>query len=397
MAAALPFLIGTVGLAVDTVSWVFSKRQLQQVADSAAMAGVYALVQGTNADYAVEQEIGRSKVDDPRLSTALNYSPDGYDGDPMAIEVELSRNAPLSFTSLFVKNAFAITASATATVVESGDFCALALDAGSNTGILLKRDSTVELECGMAANSSGAQAIMGEYGSQLAAAKAIAFGGIQGNVGGSAVRAYSLRQKDPYKDLSAPEIPNTGCPNTTVNANASRIGGAALKPGCYGNLVLNGRVELQPGEYVLNGGNMIVGPNADVSCNGCTIILTSESASAAPGSVGKLRIDKRAKVRMSARREGPYSGILVYQDRRAAPDVPGEENILSGGSMSKLEGLIYFPAQSLTVDASAAPDMRCARLIGRRMVVQGRLVIARDCSIGGKSISFAAAQVRLVE
>ena len=40
-AASLPLLIGSAGLATDTIQWALWKRQLQRAADSAAIAGVY--------------------------------------------------------------------------------------------------------------------------------------------------------------------------------------------------------------------------------------------------------------------------------------------------------------------------------------------------------------------
>ena len=42
--AALPLVLGSAGLASDTIEWALWKRQLQRAADSAATAGVYAIV-----------------------------------------------------------------------------------------------------------------------------------------------------------------------------------------------------------------------------------------------------------------------------------------------------------------------------------------------------------------
>ncbi|HEX3677283.1 MAG TPA: pilus assembly protein TadG-related protein, partial [Sphingomicrobium sp.] len=44
--AALPLIVGSAGLASDTIQWALWKRQLQRVADSAAEAGAYAKVAG---------------------------------------------------------------------------------------------------------------------------------------------------------------------------------------------------------------------------------------------------------------------------------------------------------------------------------------------------------------
>src|SRR5512146_2701089 len=45
--AALPLVLGSAGLASDTIEWTLWKRQLQRAADSAALAGVYDRVQAT--------------------------------------------------------------------------------------------------------------------------------------------------------------------------------------------------------------------------------------------------------------------------------------------------------------------------------------------------------------
>src|SRR5687768_10443723 len=39
--ASLPMVVGSAGLASDTIQWALWKRQLQRAADSAALAGVY--------------------------------------------------------------------------------------------------------------------------------------------------------------------------------------------------------------------------------------------------------------------------------------------------------------------------------------------------------------------
>ena len=44
--AALPLIIGSAGLASDTIQWALWKRQLQRAADCAALAGVYGKVAG---------------------------------------------------------------------------------------------------------------------------------------------------------------------------------------------------------------------------------------------------------------------------------------------------------------------------------------------------------------
>ena len=395
-AIALPMLFGAIGLAVDTAHWVLLKRQLQQVADSAAMSGSYTAVQGGDIDYAVDEDVTRNRGSIASLNTRAALSPEGRDGDPYAVAVTVSAPAGLSFASLFLSKPLIVSASATATVIETPDFCGFALESSSEAGIVIDPDSIIESECGLATNSSAANAIAGDPSSKIAASKLFAYGGIvgTGNAGATRARAYSLKQKDPGADLEPPEIPAGGCPNITVNDDGGTA--AALSPGCFGNLVINGRATLRPGNYVLNRGNILFGPKADVTCDGCSFFLTSQDAEKVPTSIGRARIDPGATVHLAAPAEGPYAGLLMYQDRRAAPEPDGEENILSGNADSKLEGIVYFPSQSLRLDASASPDMRCARLIGRKLILKGHVVIAKGCSADGGKIALAGAEVRLV-
>ncbi len=56
-AAALPLVLGSAGLASDTIEWALWKRQLQRAADSAAIAGVYAHVQSASVTDAVNRDL----------------------------------------------------------------------------------------------------------------------------------------------------------------------------------------------------------------------------------------------------------------------------------------------------------------------------------------------------
>ena len=48
-AFGLPLVIGGTGLGIDTIQWTLTQRKLQRMADSAALAGAYALAQGDGA------------------------------------------------------------------------------------------------------------------------------------------------------------------------------------------------------------------------------------------------------------------------------------------------------------------------------------------------------------
>ena len=117
MAFALPLLIGCAGLAVDTIQWVFAKRQLQSTADAAALAGVYGLIQNGDMEGAVDRSIAVNKDLDPSRATTAEQSPDGHREDPFAVRVRIATPAKLTFSSVFLKRRPVISVEATATVV----------------------------------------------------------------------------------------------------------------------------------------------------------------------------------------------------------------------------------------------------------------------------------------
>ncbi len=394
-AMALPMVIGAVGLAVDTAHWIVLKRQLQAVADSAAMSGSLTAIKGGDIDYAVDDDASRNRGKIENMQTRATLSPENRPGDPYAVAVKISAPAGLSFASLFMSKPLIVSASATATMIETQDFCAFALDGSDEPGISIDPNSKVESDCGIATNSSAPDAVRGDASSQFAARKLFAVGGIVGTGTGSGgrVKPYSLAQSDPGADVKLPDIPNTGCPNMTVNPGSNEV---QLQPGCFGNLALNGKVRLNPGNYVLNRGNVVFGPKAEVTCDGCTIFLTSQDADASPTSIGRATLDPAANVQMSAPSDGPYSGLLMVQDRRAAPEVKGEENIIAGNANSKLDGILYFPSQTLRLDGSASPDMKCARLIGRKLILQGHILITQGCTADKGKLKLSGAEVKLV-
>ena len=399
VAAVFPLIIGAAGLAIDGVEWVLQKRQIQAAADAAAEAGVYGLIANQDMQNAVNLSIVHSGTVPNSASIQAVQGPPGRESDPFAVQVQIATPADLFFTKMFLRKPPVITAQATASVVQNGHFCAFTLGSmREEAGLVLRPNSNVEFDCGITSNSSSPTALDADSSSTLKALALRTFGSFgYGNarsaIHNSGVRENALQQEDPLQGTDPPQIPNTGCPNATVNPGEDEI---ALDPGCYANMNLNGNVRLQDGEYVLNRGNFVVGPQGHVVCDACTIYLTSQDAATQPGSIGKVKISSDATVKMNATREGPSAGILFYQDRHAPPELAGDENRLGGNGFSKLSGMIYFPSETVYVDGNQAPNVTCSRFIARRLVFAGRVYIGKNCD-GLDKMTFAATEVRLID
>jgi hypothetical protein len=409
-AAALPLLIGSAGLASDTIQWAVWKRQLQRAADSAALAGVHGLVadQTPVATCASGSPVGRDlEVNNHVLlgNGATNCLAENSPGsgpwasDPHAVRVTLSAQHSLGFSSLFIPTAPTITASATATVVQIGHYCVISLEPTTTTGITYQGNATVNLGCGMATNSTGATAVDASGSSSITASPIAAVGGIPNSTNfasGTTVQPYSVPQDDPFADINPPAAPSGACPNLMVNTNATLDRSSDTGVVCFNGMNLQGTVQLGSATYYINGGDFRLGSQANVSCNGCTIILTNSNTSPT-ASIGRVDVQGSPTINMTAPTSGTYSGILFYQDRRAQ-DGNGENyiNHINGSSTSVLQGAMYFPRQLVTFNGTAGMNTNCVQLVGRRVMFSGNTNITNSCPTGYPHPGFDGTSIRLV-
>src|SRR3954453_2893328 len=116
--AALPLIVGSAGLASDTIQWALWKREIQRSADSAAMAGVYAIAQGkavgtcsniSGATYAnpVAYDLRKNNHfwDTPTCTVTNPPSTGSFTADTDAVKVDLSIQKQLSFSGMFMSSA----------------------------------------------------------------------------------------------------------------------------------------------------------------------------------------------------------------------------------------------------------------------------------------------------
>ena len=396
-AAALPLVLGSAGLASDTIEWALWKRQLQRAADSAAMAGVYAKMQTADYVAAVNQDLTHNNhVGITTAVTPNSPPPSGaYSSDPYAVRVALSVQKSLSFSSLFLPTAPTIRATATATIVPSGQYCVVSLEDTPTTGINATGSSYLNLGCGMITNSTSLNAAVATGSSTVIASPIAAVGGIpaSNNWGtGTTLQPFTAAQADPFAAVNPPTVPN-GC---NQNKNIANNSSETIAGGCFRSLSIAGTAILS-GEIVLNGGGFTVGTQANVTCNGCTIILTNSDTSPT-ATIGNFEIVGSPEMHWTAPTSGTYKGLLVYQDRRAIDGTSNNlQNKLRGSSTSYFEGAFYFPKQELEFTGSTGMNTNCLQLVGRRVKFSGNSSITNSCPGGSGAASFEGKRVRLVE
>jgi Flp pilus assembly protein TadG len=401
-AGALPLLLGSAGLATDTIQWALWKRQLQRAADSAALAGVYARVQnnsGQTAQQAVDVDL--SKNHHTQISLMSGYPQVGFPistGWTNGVSVNLAIQKSLGFSSLFLSSTPIITAKATAATIATGVYCVVSLEPTSATGITATGNGSIDLGCGMITNSTSLTAAIATGSSEVHATPIAAVGSIAAsdNWNGAELLPFTVRQADPFADLSPPSF--TPCQGAAsrlrVGSNQTVNRSADTGVVCVSDMDLQGDVTLGSATYVIDGGDFDVGAQAKVRCTGCTIILTN-SSSGSTATIGTADINGGAQINMSAPTTGTYKGLLFYQDPRASSS-SNDVNKINGNSDSLLTGALYFPKQLLQINGTAGLKFRCAQFVSRTVEFSGNGSITNTCTAGYGDSAIMGKHVRLV-
>jgi hypothetical protein len=385
--AAMPLVIGSAGLGADTIQWALWKRQLQRAADSAAIAGVYARMQGQDVTAAVRTDTGKNNQTQlALLSPATPTFPADQPGSNNSVAVTLQVRQSLNFSAMFMSAAPIIQASATAAAVETGEYCVISLESTATTGITAGGNATVDLGCGMKTNSTSLEAAVAFGSSIVKATPVAAVGGLDKTdnwATGTTLLPFAIAQADPFAAVAAPTVPATCNGQANVNSNES----GAPAAGCYSSLDFKGNVTLS-GTYIITG-NVDIGAQAHVTCDSCTIILTNST----PANTGTLTVNAGAELDMKAATTGPYAGILFYQDRGAAANVVNKVN---GNSDSTFQGAFYFPNQEVEFTGTAGLTYNCLNLVSRRVTFIGNSKITNNCPANSGVPPITGRNVRLI-
>jgi len=394
--AALPLIVGSAGLATDTIQWTLWKRQLQRAADSAALAGVYARVQNNasqTAAQAVDNDLARNHHTQIALKSgfpavAFPTNSDWTNG----VQVTLGVQKTLGFSSIFMPTAPTITAQATAATIATGVYCVVSLIETGATGIKATGNGKIDLGCGMITNSTSLTAAIATGSSQVYATPVAAVGniGTSANWNGADLLPFTVKQKDPYAEV----VPDTS--SCAASPPALTETSSVIAPGCYSSINLNGPVNLPSGTYIISGGDLDFGNKAEITCTGCTFVLTNKDSSPT-ATIGGVDFNADAHIELSAptNAANPYNGIVIYQDRRAESG-PSEVNKINGNATSVIGGAFYFPKQQLQINGGAGLEFTCGQFVAYIVEFSGNSDIVNTCTAGYGGNSIMGKHVRLV-
>lgn len=391
--AAMPLLVAVAG-AVDLVETRRKADQVQQALDATVLAMASLEMNGAAPTSDQAEEFFRANLGDwSGELPSFNFISAG-DAEALAVLMEELRaqavvtaigegefirgvNASFQHEGMMALSAdWNVSRQAVVRIGAGLPACLLALNEDVSSAIEVQGSTQISMaHCVLAANS-GAEGSISRSGSATIAAECLStvgtvtgFDGGQADLECEAPLENRWPSLDPLRDVAVPNY--TGCQRATGSGKEK-----VLTPGTYCNERISGQVTLEPGTYILRGGEINLKGNGSLVGEGVTIFLLDD----ARFSIGANQI-----VQISPPTSGLYQGISIYQEMGNANAVQ-----ILGTSGSSVSGIIYAPSAHVqyagNASANAAP--KCLRIVADTIEMTGNSTFESDCSdeFGGREM-----------
>jgi Flp pilus assembly protein TadG len=325
------------GGTIDVANMMRVRSNVQNIADSAALAGASQYRLG-NSDTNVVRQVAVSFAEAALSSANIEGEPTVTVNEAdRSVKVAVAARVRLHFIRLGANAAYGVNSNAIARAGSSSVICLLALGDGS-TNLGVDNGKVTASKCNTHSNSKASDGLV-VNGLSSISAKVICTGG--GYVG--AQNAF-----DPAPTTDCPEAadplasraaPNDGkCDFTDFKVD---IGLVTLRPGVYcGGLIIDkpSRVRLMHGNYVMKDGPLALTNGASLNMVDASVYLTGKNA--------VIYTDYTTSLDLSAPVSGPLAGILFFEDRNAPT---GRLHQIGSRIAPQLLGTIYLSRGKLVV------------------------------------------------
>ena len=386
-ALLLPALVLGAAVAVDYSSIYSAKSDLQQIADSAALAAAREMVlinktaASTNTvatNYVLANSYGKK--------TRFGF---GIDVDTVVdiennfLTVNLSAKRKNAFGNFLQPEYTTVKVSAKAKALAGTNICAIGLDELKKDTIIMESNAAlVANQCAIYSNSDDAKSIHLKSNSSMQADMVCSAGGV--SIDKASLSSTPITDCPPIDDPFADKVslPVGACDFNDTDLKDQTV---TLSPGTYcGGIKVDGNsiVEFLPGNYIIKDGMLELKGNTVASGNYVGFYFT--------GVDSRMKLDKGTTIDFVAPKNGPMVGMLFFQDPNAPPLPPkggttddGKFEIKSDDARNLL-GTIYLPRGILKVetDNKVADESAFTVVIAKRMEFKGnsKLVLNSDYS-----------------
>ncbi|NEX91889.1 pilus assembly protein TadG-related protein [Caulobacter sp. 17J65-9] len=386
-ALTLPLVAGGAGLGIETTYWYFKDLELQAASDAAAYAAAIDKRAGAS-----ESEIAATAQ---REAVANGFTIAGgevvvhtpptsgkFSGSADAVEVQLRSPVQRFFTKIFSRSQVEARARSVAVFQTASSACVLALDPSASGAAMFSGSSSLTLNgCSVMANSVAADAITTKGSNSLLTTCLI-------SVGGASLTGSKLTMTEcdaPVTQAPTVADPYRSVPEPSAAGPCQSDSGTTRQPGIYCNgMDLKGNVKLDPGVYVVTGGNFKINSNAKITGDGVTIFFNGSTSPAINGT---------ATVQLSAPTSGAYSGVLFMGDRESTAG----RATFNGTADSKMTGAIYFPNNLVEYLGDFEGENGCTQVVAKTVAWNGNATFNSDCTDHGMHTLPAMKLVKLAE
>jgi Flp pilus assembly protein TadG len=353
-ALLLPALAGGVGIALDISAYYGAKSRAQGAADAAALATVRELALAGGADLRrLQASSERNALANLGALGGTSTITTSVDFTRSELKVDITVRPQGAFAALLKVDAAKVAVSATARLVGSQKICLIALDPTNNKAVSMVKTARLNASnCSVFTNSKHRHGLSVKDQAVLMASSTCSAGGVEGE-------SMNFR---PMAKIDCPAVPDplakrpvpafAGCDHKDRLVDK---GTAYLMPGVYcGGLKITGQAtaKLAPGVYVIKDGKLIVDGNATLEGAHVGIYMTGN------GSVVEFGPD--TTISLTAPRDGGMAGMLLFEDRAAAP---GQKHEIKSNNAHTLLGTIYLPKGYLHIDSQSPISQRAAYTI----------------------------------
>ncbi len=298
--------LALVGGALDLMSVSNQKSALQELADKAALAAVREMAITADDKQRIEA-VARSFSE--RTDLLIQSVVTEVNLEDREVRVDLTARPKTNFPEMF-DSLEAMSVSATARLSgRGGNICMIGLSPNAISTVRLRSRARITADtCAIYSNSTSAQSMSVASTAEVTAELICVAGGYQGGAlpGDSSedLNTTTLEDCTPVDDpLAMRMAPDySACDYYDTYVTSSEY----LDPGVYcgGLIVDSGKAMLSPGEYIVTGGPLMVTNNGTLQGDHVGFYLAGDDA--------KIQFDYDANIDVSAPREGPMAGLLLY-------------------------------------------------------------------------------------
>jgi hypothetical protein len=342
-AVASLVLVGFVALSIDTGFLMAERRQVQNAADAAALAGAKALLDGKPGQItASAQAYGIQNADVAAGNVVVSYPPASgpYANNNLYVQVTITKEVDKYFVGALYSGSWEVEATAVAGVETiPSDYGLIALE---EPGIHLRGNADITITNGGSAMSNGDIDRSGNANIFVTAGTIDAHGTVNEGPGWSApdgIRDQQPIVPDPIvaAGITPPAKPIN--PGSTTCTSSGPPSDCLITHGHFTNqtITIQRTATMSPGIYYFDDGAeiVLVGNNARLVGNGVLLYFRDESTiSITPGTVELTGLPSKNK-------------IAIWVEDDTSLDAGGNSDLF-------VEGIIYAPQASVTLRGTGA-------------------------------------------